>query len=159
MTQNRRQEAIAGRAGKYDVLVATDIAARGIDVSEISHVINFDMPDTVDAYTHRIGRTGRAAQTGKPLPSPSPADEWLVRGHRTPARRTYRAPPKESFDYGSTTADRGPGQGSTYGNRSQQRSRQPSRGYGQGRSNERSGDRPYAQANGRSQARYSQATT
>jgi len=44
--------------------VATDIAARGIDVSRISHVINYDMPDTVDAYTHRIGRTGRAAMTG-----------------------------------------------------------------------------------------------
>ena len=59
MAQNRRQAAINGfRDGKYDILVATDIAARGIDVTEISHVINYDMPDTVDAYTHRIGRTG-----------------------------------------------------------------------------------------------------
>ncbi len=66
MSQNQRQEAIDGfRKGKYDILVATDIAARGIDVSEISHVINFDMPDTVDAYTHRIGRTGRADRTGE----------------------------------------------------------------------------------------------
>lgn len=65
MTQNRRQDAIDGfRGGKYDILVATDIAARGIDVTEISHVINYDMPDTVDAYTHRIGRTGRAERTG-----------------------------------------------------------------------------------------------
>ncbi len=46
------------------MLVATDIAARGIDISRISHVINYDMPDTVDAYTHRIGRTGRATRTG-----------------------------------------------------------------------------------------------
>ena len=61
MSQNQRQKAINGfRNGTYDILVATDIAARGIDVSEISHVINFDMPDTVDAYTHRIGRTGRS---------------------------------------------------------------------------------------------------
>ncbi len=52
-------------AADYDILVATDIAARGIDVSDISHVINFDMPDTVDAYIHRIGRTGRAQATGK----------------------------------------------------------------------------------------------
>ena len=44
--------------------MATDIAARGIDVSQISHVINYDIPDTTDAYTHRIGRTGRAAKTG-----------------------------------------------------------------------------------------------
>ncbi len=65
LSQNRRKEAIEGfRAGRYQVLVATDIAARGIDVSRISHVINYDMPDTPDAYTHRIGRTGRAARTG-----------------------------------------------------------------------------------------------
>jgi ATP-dependent RNA helicase RhlE len=65
LPQNKRQEALDGfRSGKYQVLVATDIAARGIDVSKISHVINYDMPDTVDAYTHRIGRTGRAARTG-----------------------------------------------------------------------------------------------
>jgi ATP-dependent RNA helicase RhlE len=65
LPQNKRQEALNGfRNGKYQILVATDIAARGIDVSQISHVINYDMPDTVDAYTHRIGRTGRAARTG-----------------------------------------------------------------------------------------------
>jgi len=65
LSQNKRQEALNGfRSGKYKVLVATDIAARGIDVSKISHVINYDMPDTVDAYTHRIGRTGRATRTG-----------------------------------------------------------------------------------------------
>lgn len=65
LPQHKRQEALNGfRSGKYQVLVATDIAARGIDVSKISHVINYDMPDTVDAYTHRIGRTGRAARTG-----------------------------------------------------------------------------------------------
>ncbi len=66
MSQNQRQGALDGfRKGKYDILVATDIAARGIDVTDISHVINFDMPDTVDAYIHRIGRTGRAQATGK----------------------------------------------------------------------------------------------
>ncbi|MFT7585271.1 MAG: ATP-dependent RNA helicase RhlE [Cellvibrionaceae bacterium] len=66
MSQNARQRAMDGyRSGKFDILVATDIAARGIDVSEISHVINFDMVNTVDAYTHRIGRTGRAQHTGK----------------------------------------------------------------------------------------------
>ena len=65
LSQNQRQAAIRGfRNGSYRVLVATDIAARGIDVSRISHVINYDMPDTTDAYTHRIGRTGRAEKTG-----------------------------------------------------------------------------------------------
>ena len=65
LSQNRRQAALDGfRDGYYKVLVATDIAARGIDVTRISHVINYDMPDTTDAYTHRIGRTGRAEKTG-----------------------------------------------------------------------------------------------
>jgi ATP-dependent RNA helicase RhlE len=49
------------------VLVATDISARGIDVSTVSHVINYDAPDTTDAYTHRVGRTGRATRTGQAL--------------------------------------------------------------------------------------------
>ena len=80
MSQNRRQKAINGfRDGKYDILVATDIAARGIDVAEISHVINFDMPDTVDAYIHRIGRTGRAHQTGEAFTFSTPTDELMVR--------------------------------------------------------------------------------
>ncbi len=66
LSQNKRHRAIEGfRSGAYRVLVATDIAARGIDVSAISHVINFDIPDTADAYTHRIGRTGRASRTGE----------------------------------------------------------------------------------------------
>lgn len=65
LSQNKRQEALNGfRDGKYTVMVATDIAARGIDVSQVSHVINYDLPDTFEAYTHRIGRTGRAARTG-----------------------------------------------------------------------------------------------
>jgi superfamily II DNA/RNA helicase len=65
LSQKQRQKALNGfRDGTYQMLVATDIAARGIDVSRISHVINYDMPDTVDAYTHRIGRTGRATRTG-----------------------------------------------------------------------------------------------
>ncbi len=66
LSQNRRQAALDGfRDGTHRILVATDIAARGIDVLSISHVINYDMPDTTDAYTHRIGRTGRAEQTGQ----------------------------------------------------------------------------------------------
>ena len=75
-----RQGALDGfRKGKYDILVATDIAARGIDVSDISHVINFDMPDTVDAYIHRIGRTGRAQATGKAFTLCVPEDESMIR--------------------------------------------------------------------------------
>jgi ATP-dependent RNA helicase RhlE len=79
MSQNRRQQAIDGfRDGKYDILVATDIASRGIDVSDISHVINFDIPDTVDAYTHRIGRTGRVEKSGEAFTLAAPEDEAMV---------------------------------------------------------------------------------
>ncbi len=66
LSQNNRQKALDGFGrGTYKILVATDVAARGIDVRNISHVINYDIPDTVDAYTHRTGRTGRANATGE----------------------------------------------------------------------------------------------
>lgn len=68
LSQQKRQQALDGfKNGTFKVLVATDIAARGIDVSGISHVINYDVPDTVEAYTHRTGRTGRATRTGEAL--------------------------------------------------------------------------------------------
>jgi ATP-dependent RNA helicase RhlE len=65
MSQPQRERALQGfREDRYDVLVATDIAARGLDIAGVSHVVNFDMPNTSDAYTHRIGRTGRSDQAG-----------------------------------------------------------------------------------------------
>jgi ATP-dependent RNA helicase RhlE len=64
-TQRERVEALEGfKSGKYEVMVATDIAARGIDVAGISHVINFDVPTHPEDYVHRIGRTGRAQSVG-----------------------------------------------------------------------------------------------
>jgi ATP-dependent RNA helicase RhlE len=66
MSQVQRDRAMRGfRSRRFDILVATDIAARGIDVSGISHVINYDVPNTPEAYTHRIGRTGRSERDGK----------------------------------------------------------------------------------------------
>jgi ATP-dependent RNA helicase RhlE len=68
LSQGRRREALEGfKKGRYKVLVATDIASRGIDVANVSHVINYDIPGTPEAYTHRIGRTGRANRTGEAL--------------------------------------------------------------------------------------------
>lgn len=79
-SQRQRQIALDGfRDGTYRVLVATDIAARGIDVSRISHVINYDMPDTSDAYIHRIGRTGRALRTGDAFTLATPEDHAMIR--------------------------------------------------------------------------------
>ena len=60
-TQNERVDALEGfKAGRYEVMVATDIAARGIDIAGVSHVINYDVPQHPEDYVHRIGRTGRA---------------------------------------------------------------------------------------------------
>jgi ATP-dependent RNA helicase RhlE len=64
-SQNQRQRALDGfRDGSYDVLVATDVASRGIDVDDITHIFQFDLPDDPESYVHRIGRTGRAGRTG-----------------------------------------------------------------------------------------------
>src|ERR1700746_1507392 len=64
-TQRERIEALEGfKSGKYEVLVATDIAARGLDIAGVSHVVNYDVPENPEDYVHRIGRTGRAQQTG-----------------------------------------------------------------------------------------------
>jgi ATP-dependent RNA helicase RhlE len=79
-SQTQRQDALGGfKSGKYQIMVATDIAARGIDVSSITHVINFDMPDTADAYIHRIGRTGRAERNGDAYTLVSDEDREMIR--------------------------------------------------------------------------------
>jgi ATP-dependent RNA helicase RhlE len=106
MAQNQRQQAIDGfRGNKFDILVATDIAARGIDVADISHVINYDMPDTVDAYTHRIGRTGRAQATGEAFTLMQPADELAVRAIEKVLGESIERRRLDGFDYGSFNPD------------------------------------------------------
>jgi ATP-dependent RNA helicase RhlE len=103
-SQNQRQAALDGfRSGAYQIMVATDIAARGIDVDRISHVINYDIPDTADAYIHRIGRTGRAEREGDAFTMITPDDDATVRaleravGQRIPRQTIagfdYNAPP------------------------------------------------------------------
>ncbi len=80
LSQAKRDEAMnAFRKGHVKILVATDIAARGIDVSQVSHVINFDIPDTVEAYTHRTGRTGRMENLGTALTFVTREDFQMVR--------------------------------------------------------------------------------
>ena len=100
MSQNRRQQSINGfQRGKYDILVATDMASRGIDISEVSHVINFDMPSTTDDYIHRIGRTGRAENTGDALTFLLPQDKKLL--VKIESLLGYKIPEQyiDSFDY------------------------------------------------------------
>ncbi|MBF8256223.1 MAG: rhlE [Anaerolineales bacterium] len=101
MTQNRRQGAIDGfRGNKYDILVATDVASRGIDVAGIAHVINFDVPDTADAYTHRVGRTGRVDQTGEAFTLAQPEDEPIVRQIERLLGQPFQRRRLAEFDYG-----------------------------------------------------------
>jgi ATP-dependent RNA helicase RhlE len=74
-TQSQRTSAVEGfKGGRYKVLVATDIAARGLDIEGIAHVINFEVPDSPDAYVHRVGRTGRAEATGIALTLVAPEE-------------------------------------------------------------------------------------
>jgi ATP-dependent RNA helicase RhlE len=105
LSQNRRKAALEGfREGKFNILVATDIASRGIDISQITHVINFDVPDTTDAYTHRIGRTGRAAKTGDAFTLVTHEDEAMVRDIERALGSRIERRKIEGFDYSARPA-------------------------------------------------------
>jgi ATP-dependent RNA helicase RhlE len=104
-SQAQRTQALGGfKSGKYHVLVATDIAARGIDVTGLGHVVNFDVPAAVDDYVHRVGRTGRAEAVGTAFTLVSPEEEGSLRdiergiGRRLPRVTVpdfdYAAPPR-----------------------------------------------------------------
>ncbi|HET7011152.1 MAG TPA: DEAD/DEAH box helicase [Anaerolineales bacterium] len=112
MTQNRRQAAIDGfRGNRYDILVATDVASRGIDVAGIAHVINYDVPDTADAYTHRVGRTGRVDQTGEALTLAQPEDEPIVRQIERVLGQPIERRRLEQFNYGDFNPESRPNNG------------------------------------------------
>lgn len=99
-SQNQRDAAMQGfRSGIYQVMIATDVAARGLDIDSISHVINYDIPDTADAYVHRIGRTGRAEREGQAFTLVTPDDDKMVRDIEK--RVGYKIPTVklEYFDY------------------------------------------------------------
>jgi len=127
LSQPQRDRAMSGfRSRHYNILVATDIVARGIDVEGVSHVINFDVPDTPEAYTHRIGRTGRATLTGVACTFVTGEDhDWV----RATERMIGAAIPRRQFadfptDAVDTSAPRGrqqPSGGATL--RSQSRNR------------------------------------
>lgn len=79
LSQNQRENALDGfRSGHYKILVATDIAARGLDIPQVTHVVNFDLPRTAEAFTHRSGRTGRANKSGKVLSFASAEDKKIL---------------------------------------------------------------------------------
>ncbi|HSO13493.1 MAG TPA: DEAD/DEAH box helicase [Anaerolineales bacterium] len=99
-TQGQREQALHGfKTGHFRIMVATDIAARGLDIDSISHVINFDMPDTADAYIHRIGRTGRAQRTGDAFTLITPEDNDMVRQLERIMKGPIEKITLEDFDY------------------------------------------------------------
>jgi ATP-dependent RNA helicase RhlE len=99
-SQNQRQRALADfKRGDVQVLVATDIAARGIDVDGISHVVNFDTPNMAEDYIHRIGRTGRADATGDALTFVSADEEDYLRNIEKHTGRRFERSTYADFDY------------------------------------------------------------
>jgi ATP-dependent RNA helicase RhlE len=131
-SQNQRQAALDGfRDGTYQVMVATDIAARGIDVDRISHVINYDIPDTADAYIHRIGRTGRAEREGDAFTMITSEDDLMVRAiERAVGQRIPRqAIPGFDYEAPAPPMTQQPQRGRQFGQQSvSQPQRQASRG-------------------------------
>ena len=143
LSQNQRKFAMDGfRAGRFRVLVATDIAARGIDVSQIEHVVNYDVPSTPETYTHRIGRTGRASRTGEAHTFVTGEDVSMVRAIERLLREPLTRMKLEGFDYN---------QSAPAGDKEFHRPPLEPRGRPGGRSNDRS-DRP--QSTGRPQRSY-----
>jgi ATP-dependent RNA helicase RhlE len=106
-SQVQRTEALAGfKAGKYRILVATDIAARGIDVEALSHVVNFDVPNVPEDYIHRVGRTARAEMTGDAITFVAPDEENDLRAiERAVGKRLPRVTLPD-FDYRQKAAER-----------------------------------------------------
>ncbi|MEO1205310.1 MAG: DEAD/DEAH box helicase [Pseudomonadota bacterium] len=96
-SQNQRQQALdAFRADKVQVLVATDIAARGIDIPAVSHVVNFELPEVPESYVHRIGRTARAGLSGEAISLCDPSERGLLRDIERVTRQTI---PSEQVAY------------------------------------------------------------
>jgi len=99
-SQNQRTHALPGfKNGRFAVLVATDIAARGIDVEALSHVINFDVPAAPEDYIHRVGRTGRAELTGEAFTFVAPEEEADLRAIERALHKTLPRVTLPDFDY------------------------------------------------------------
>jgi ATP-dependent RNA helicase RhlE len=143
-SQSQRTEALAGfKSGKYRVLVATDIAARGIDIESLGHVVNFDVPQTPEDYIHRVGRTARAETTGDAFTFIAPEEEPQLREiERAVGKRLPRVTVPD-FDYNAKSegklevplaerlaamrAQRGRGKGLTHNKPTNPNARRPRR--------------------------------
>ncbi|HVU08137.1 MAG TPA: DEAD/DEAH box helicase [Verrucomicrobiae bacterium] len=103
-TQREREQALKGfRDGRFEVLVATDIAARGLDIADVSHVVNYDVPQHPEDYIHRIGRTGRAEATGDAFTIMTAEDASHVFAIERFISKKIERVKLENFDYKYTT--------------------------------------------------------
>jgi ATP-dependent RNA helicase RhlE len=104
-TQSQRTRALAGfRRGQYRVLVATDVAARGIDIEALSHVVNFDVPKVPEDYIHRVGRTARAGATGEALTFVSHQEQGDLRAIERAVKKSLPRRTLDDFDYSERVA-------------------------------------------------------
>ncbi|MCC6427961.1 MAG: DEAD/DEAH box helicase [Phycisphaerales bacterium] len=154
--QNQRQRALDGfRAGRSRILVATDVAARGIDIDNISHVFNYDLPDEAEAYVHRIGRTGRAGATGIAISLCDGEERGLLRdierltGKRVPVAEPVKDLPERAHTPRTAAEDEGRRQSSHSHPRHPQGHGHPARGghaggTGGGRGGRPGGGAPHA---------------
>ncbi|MEZ5854446.1 MAG: DEAD/DEAH box helicase [Hyphomicrobiaceae bacterium] len=147
-SQSQRERALeAFRDGKCRVLVATDIAARGIDIDGVSHVVNFDLPEVADAYVHRIGRTARAGADGQAIAFCDPEERSLLRAIERLIRQTIPSEDRrgdESLTAQQATPQRA--RGSSGGRDRNNRQRRPAEREAapfRGRSDDRDGARPH----------------
>jgi ATP-dependent RNA helicase RhlE len=135
-TQSQRQNAMEGfKNNKYQVMVATDIAARGIDVEGISHVVNYDVPTFAEDYIHRIGRTGRATATGDAITFVAHDEEKYLRQIEKFIERKFTPEKCPDFNYEAFVPQQQPseksrparhfGRGLTHGKKPHSFRRQP----------------------------------
>jgi ATP-dependent RNA helicase RhlE len=117
-TQAQRRQALEGfRRGTYQVLVATDIAARGLDIERISHVINYDVPGCPEDYVHRVGRTARAGAAGEAWTLMSPAETAQLRGIERWLGQILPSEVRPEFTDASTSAVPAPAGGRRHADR------------------------------------------
>ena len=131
-SQSQRQRALAGlKKGEFNILVATDVAARGIDIDAVSHVINFDTPNQAEDYIHRIGRTGRAEATGEAITFVDRSEEAYLRdierhtGKRI-TRKQYDGFEHRAEDRSASTGGQPSGRGQSNGHQANGTRRRPS---------------------------------
>ena len=97
-TQSERSAAVEGfKSGRFSALIATDIAARGIDIEGIGHVVNYEVPPSVDAYVHRVGRTGRAEAVGTAVTLVAPEELAALRAIEKITERHIRRRPRRAL--------------------------------------------------------------